>query len=98
MIALATVVGMGLVTFLTRAGGLWLMRFIPPTRKVERFLRHMASSVVIALLAGAAVRGDPAALAAIAVAGGTMVATGRSFLAIAAGMLAAALWRLAMGM
>jgi uncharacterized membrane protein len=97
MIALATVVGMGVVTFATRAGGLWLMRLIPPTRTVDRFLRHLASSVVVALLAGAAARGDPAAWAAIFVSFAVMAVTGRSFAAIAAGMAAAALWRFAAG-
>lgn len=95
-LAIATILGMGLVTFATRAGGLWLMRFIPPTRRVETFLRHLASSVLVALLTGAAVRGDVAAWCAIIVSAVTMITTRRAFLAIGAGMASAALVRFAL--
>jgi uncharacterized membrane protein len=89
--------GMALVTYATRAGGLWAMDHVPLTPRVASFLRHMASSVIVAIVVTTAWRGDWGMRAAIVVSVAVVVATGRSTLALAAGMLAAAGWRLVVG-
>ena len=91
--ALLIVLGMSAVTFATRAGGAWLMSFLPMTPRLQRLLRHMAGSVMIAVVVGSVARSDAAAWAALAAGIGVMLATRRAILAMAAGVAAAAGWR-----
>ena len=93
----AAVAGMSCATYLTRAGGYWLMRVVRVTQRVERLLRHLASSVFVAIVVGGAVKGDPAATVAIIASMTTMALTRKAVPAVAIGVLAAALWRLAGG-
>ncbi|HZU67213.1 MAG TPA: AzlD domain-containing protein [Ktedonobacteraceae bacterium] len=51
MLALLTILGMALVTYLTRAGGLWLMRFVTPSPRVEAWLRQIPGAVLVAIVA-----------------------------------------------
>lgn len=90
----AAIAGMSVATYLTRAGGYWLMSFVRVTRRVERVLRHLGSSVFVAIVLGGAVKGDPAASLAIAVSMLAMLLTRSAPLAVIAGVVAAALWRL----
>jgi uncharacterized membrane protein len=85
--------GMALITYATRAGGLWAMDHVPVTPRVESFLRHMASSVIVAIVVAAAWRGDWGLRAAIPVSVIVMLTSRNSSAALAAGMLAAAAWR-----
>jgi uncharacterized membrane protein len=48
---LVTIAGMALVTYLARAGGLWLMGFVTPSPRVEAWLRHIPGAVLIAIIA-----------------------------------------------
>lgn len=65
--AVLAILGMALVTYLTRAGGLWLAGHVPPTRRMETFLRHVPGAVLVAIVAPAALSSGPAgALAVIA--------------------------------
>ena len=93
LIALATVVGMAAITYATRAGGFWLMRYIAMTPVLEAFLRGMAGSVVVAIIVPAAVKGDLAARLAIAVAVVVMLTTRQAVLGMMAGVVVAAGWR-----
>jgi uncharacterized membrane protein len=93
-IGLAVCVGMGVVTLATRIGGVWAMDFIPITRRVETFLRHMASSVIVAIVVGGAARGDTVANVALATSIVVMVATRQTYLALTAAMVVAAAIRL----
>ena len=97
LIAIATVFGMSAVTLATRMGGAWMMGFIPMTARLRLFLRHLASSVMVAAVVGGAARGDVAAWLAIAVSTGVMISTRRAFPAIVAGMVTAAGWRAVVG-
>jgi uncharacterized membrane protein len=90
----AVLAGTCVATYLTRAGGFWLMSYVPVTQRVERLLRHLASSVFVAIVVGGAAKGDPAATVATAVSMPVMALTRKSPLAMAAGVAAAALWRL----
>jgi uncharacterized membrane protein len=47
----ATIAGMALVTYLARAGGLWLMGFVTPSPRVEAWLRHIPGAVLISVIA-----------------------------------------------
>lgn len=49
--ALLTILGMALVTYLTRAGGLWLMSFVTPSPRVEAWLRQIPGAVLVAIIA-----------------------------------------------
>lgn len=96
--ALLAIVGMALVTYATRAGGVLLMGLVPITPRVEAFLRHLSSSVLVALVVPAALKGDPAALVAVAAAGLVMAVTRQMIAAMAAGVACAALLRQLMPM
>ena len=50
---LATIIGMALVTYAARAGGLWLMGFVTPSPRVEAWLRHIPGAVLISIIAPA---------------------------------------------
>jgi uncharacterized membrane protein len=93
-IALAAIVGMALVTYATRAGGVFLMGLVPITPRLESFLRSLSSSVLVALIVPAALKGDAASSAAVASAGLVMIATRSAIGAMIAGVAVAALWRL----
>lgn len=46
-----TILGMALVTYMTRAGGLWLMSFVTPSPRVEAWLRQIPGAVLISIIA-----------------------------------------------
>ncbi|TSJ62856.1 AzlD domain-containing protein [Starkeya sp. 3C] len=95
--ALLIIFAMTLITYATRAGGIFLVGFVPMSARVEAFLRYLAGSVLVAIVVPATVRGGAAAYVAVAVAVvGTLVLR-KALPAIALGILAAALWRAYMG-
>jgi uncharacterized membrane protein len=91
--ALLAIGGMALITYGTRAGGLWAMDHIPVSPRVESFLRHMASSVIVAIVVTQAWRGDWGMRAAIMVSVAVMLGTRNTTASLLAGLIAAALWR-----
>lgn len=90
----AAVLGMALATYMTRAGGYWLMSFVRVTQRVERLLRHLASSVFVAIVVGGAAKGEPAATVAIVVSMTVMALTRKAPVALVTGVAAAAVWRM----
>ena len=56
--ATLVILGMALVTYLSRASGLWIMAFVPLSRRVERALKALSGSVLVALVVPAALAGD----------------------------------------
>ena len=92
-LTLMAIAGMALVTYATRAGGLWLMVHVPLSPRVEAFLRYLSGSVLVALIVPAAVQEGTAAWVAIAAAVLVMLATRRTLLALLLGVLAAAAYR-----
>jgi uncharacterized membrane protein len=95
--ALLAIAAMALITYATRAGGLWVMGYVPLSPRVESFLRHMASSVIVAIIVTQAWRGDWAMRVAVAVSVAVMLAMRSTTAALAAGMVAAAAWRAVVG-
>jgi uncharacterized membrane protein len=65
--ALLAILGMGLVTYATRAGGLWLMGRLPTSPRLEAWLRQIPGAILISIVAPAALTTGPAeALASLA--------------------------------
>ena len=92
--ALAAILGMALVTYATRAGGLWLMGRVAPTPRVETWLRALPGAIIVSLVAPVALGGDPAeTLAALATAA-VAARTGGVLPALIAGVAAVWLLRL----
>lgn len=88
------IVIMALVTYLTRAGGVFVMSRVPIGPRVERFINAMAGSVLVAVITPMAVNGDWGARMALIATLVVMLALRKPLPAIAAGILTAALWRL----
>ncbi|MBI4760184.1 MAG: AzlD family protein [Chloroflexota bacterium] len=49
-LTLTAILGMALVTYLTRAGGIWLMERFAPSKKVEAALRAIPGAVLISIV------------------------------------------------
>lgn len=91
---LLAIVIMALATYITRAGGVFVMSRVPIGPRVERFINAMAGSVLVAVITPMAVNGDWGARLALIVTLSTMLTLRKPLLAITAGILTAALWRL----
>ena len=91
--ALILVMIMALVTVATRWGGVYVMAFVQIGPRVEQFIAAMSSSVLVALLAPMAYQGDNAARLALLITACAMLIIRKPLPAIAAGVVAAALFR-----
>ncbi len=83
------------VTYITRVGGLVIMSRISITKRIERSLGALAGSVIVAIVAPAALEGDLAAKAAVVAAIVTMLLTRNAALAMGTGLVAAVATRFA---
>ena len=91
---LVAILGMALVTYLTRVGGALLMGVVPVTPQVEAFLRYLSSSVLVALVVPAVLEShDPATFVAVAVTVLVMAVSRQLVAAMLVGIVAAALLR-----
>jgi uncharacterized membrane protein len=91
---LVAILGMALITYLTRAGGVLLMGIVPVTPRVEAFLRYLSSSVLVALVAPTVLESrDPATFVAVAVTVLVMAVSRQLVAAMLVGVVAAALLR-----
>lgn len=71
--SMLTILGMALVTYATRAGGLWLMGRVRPSLRqaqdtaprVEKWLRHIPDTVLISIVAPIVAASGPAELLAL---------------------------------
>jgi uncharacterized membrane protein len=91
--SMAIVLIIAVVTLATRWGGVFVMSFVPINYRVKQFIEAMSGSVLVALLALLALEGDGGARLALATTATVMLVLKRPLPAIAAGMLAAALFR-----
>jgi len=88
-----TILGMALATYLTRAGGFWLMGRVALSPRVARWLRHIPGAVLVSIVAPMLAESGPAELVA---AGVTVVvgAVSKSvLLAMVAGVIAVVIAR-----
>jgi len=86
----AAILVMAVVTYAMRAGGFWLMAFVPVTPRLRRMIEALPGSVVVAAVLPFIVREGPIAALAIAVADAVVLATRKDLLAVLAGMAVAA--------
>jgi uncharacterized membrane protein len=59
------ILGMALVTYATRAGGLWFMAHVRPSPRIEKWLRHIPGAVLVSIVAPIVAAGDPSELLAV---------------------------------
>jgi uncharacterized membrane protein len=85
---LVAIVGMGLVTYLTRAGGFWLASRLQPGPFLRAWLEHLPGAVFAALVAPMALGAGPAGWIGAASAFVAMRLSGQFIVAILAGMAA----------
>lgn len=90
---LAAILAMAAATYAMRAGGFWLMAHVPLTGRVRRMLEATPGTVVVATVVPIVVRDGAPAMLAIAAACGAMMVRRNDFLAVLAGMTAAAALR-----
>lgn len=91
--ALVIILAMALVTLATRWGGVFVMSFIPIGYRLRQFIHAMSGSVLVAILAPLAVAGDNGARLSLLTTAVIMLILKNPLLAIAGGILAAALFR-----
>ena len=91
--SVAIVIAMALVTLATRWGGVFVMSYVPISYRVKQFINAMSGSVLVALIAPMAVAGDNGARLALLTSAIMMLVVKKPLPAIAAGVLAAALFR-----
>lgn len=82
--ALIAIVGMAVVTYATRASGLWLMTRMPASPRFERWLRAVPGAILAALIAPAMVDGGRLAALAVLIA---MIVVARTGSVLAATLL-----------
>ena len=92
-LAAVAILGMAAVTYAMRAGGFWLMRWMPMSRGMEAWLRHIPGAILVALVAPMVAAGGWPELAGVAAAIVVMRVTRQDVAAIAAGILTVALLR-----
>ena len=90
---LLLILGLGLATYATRAGGFWLARRVRPGPFVAAWLRHLPGAVLAALVAPMAVAAGPAGWGAAVLGFALMRWPGRFLLAMVAGLAAFVLLR-----
>ncbi|MEA2576384.1 MAG: hypothetical protein QOH93_3682 [Chloroflexia bacterium] len=88
-LSLVTIIAMGLVTYATRVGGLWLMGRVTPSRRLEAWLQHIPGAVLISLVTPLALSNGPADALAAGVTGLVTARTHNLLLSIGAGVAAA---------
>ncbi|MFN4210117.1 MAG: AzlD family protein [Devosia sp.] len=92
--ALMAILGMALVTFAIKAGGLLLANRLPSDGFAAAWLRHIPGAVLAALVAPALVTGSPAEVIAAAATGLVFITSRNLFAAMAAGVATVYLARL----
>jgi len=89
----AAIIAMAAVTYAIRAGGFWLMGYVPLTRRVRSILNALPGSVVVAVILPLSVRGGMAATIAVVTSLVVMALRRNDLLAVVCGMGAAAFVR-----
>lgn len=85
--ALLTILGMALVTYATRAGGLWLLGRVSISGRLEAWLRYVPGAVLVSLIAPGVVSGGIPTMIASLVTAGVAIRTGNALAAMVAGVL-----------
>ena len=91
--SLVAIVAMGFATVLMRTSGFWLMSHVTLTPRIRRMLEALPGSIAAAMVLPIVVKGGPVAVLGVAVAASLMAWRGNQILAVASGVLVAALAR-----
>jgi uncharacterized membrane protein len=83
---LVVIVLMAAATYVTRAGGFWLMRWVRLTPRVEAWIRHLPGAVLVSMVVPAALTRGAAETLAVAVTAGVMALSRNELAAMAAGI------------
>ena len=84
--SIVVIAGMALVTYLTRAGGLWLMGHVNSTPRVEAWLKHIPGAVLVSLIAPTALTSGPAEAVSVLATALLAIRTRNFLLAVAGGV------------
>ena len=87
------VAAMAAVTYAIRAGGFWLMGYVPLTPRVRSILNALPGAVIASIILPLAVRGGTAAVIAVVTSLVVMALRRNDLLAVICGMGAAAFVR-----
>jgi uncharacterized membrane protein len=93
--AFFAIAAMASMTYLVRVGGFWLMGHVPITARVHRMLEALPGSVVAAIILPVVAKNGAPALLAVVATIASMLVRRNDFIAIAAGLVVAALARAA---
>ncbi len=83
---MVTIIAMAAATYVTRAGGLWLMRRMTPSPFIAACLSHLPGTLPIAIVAPLLFKGSPAEFAAAGVTALVMANTGNLLITLIAGV------------
>ncbi len=89
------ILAMAAATYLTRAGGYWLMGYVNLTPRVRKMLEASPGAVIVATVLPLVARDGTAAAAAVVTGAVVMYLLRRDYLAVFAGMAVAAAVRVA---
>lgn len=95
--ALIAIIGMAAVTYAIRAGGYLLASRLPSTGFVASWMKHLPGAVLASLIAPAILKGGTAEAIAAAATALIYIVSRNLFAAMAGGVLAVYLARLALG-
>ncbi len=93
LLVIITIVCMAAVTYLTRAGGLFIVSRINPSPGIRAFLTHMPSSILVAIIVPSLAGKGPSEMIAAGVTAIMAVCTRNLVLSLAAGLLTVSLLR-----
>lgn len=82
-----TIAGMALVTYLTRAGSFWLMAYLPPSPRLNAWLRALPGALLVALVTPTLTREGPTGVAAAGAAVLVAMRTKNTLAAMVAGLV-----------
>ncbi len=92
LLPFVTILGMGTITYLTRVGGLMLMRRATLSPRVQAWVRHLPGALLVSIVAPAVIAHGFAEVAATILTIVVAARTGNLLIATAAGV--AAVWLL----
>lgn len=97
-VVVGVVLAMAAVTVLAKVGGIWLVRQIEVSDRLEAGLSVLPGAIVIAVLGPELVAGGPAEWAAAGVVLAVMGKTGSILLSLCGGVVAVVLFRAILGL
>lgn len=86
---------MTLVTYACRVGGVLIMNVVPVTPRLERALRALPGSIILASVVPVAIRAGPGAVLALLLATGLMIWRRNDMIALVGGLGFIIAWRAA---